>query len=76
MDASLNKRITHKHRNVCGSWWVIGRFDTLRPKGRGFESRSDRHVSTPVALRRETPTQHSSCVGRVSVGSGGLEEAL
>ena len=27
------------------AWWFIGRFDAFRPKGRGFESRSSRHVT-------------------------------
>src|SRR6218665_1239756 len=30
----------------CGARWLIGRFDAFRPKGRGFESRSSRHVKT------------------------------
>ena len=31
----------------CGSWWwLIGRFDTFRPKGRSFESRFSRHLGT------------------------------
>ena len=44
---------------VCKAWWLIGRFDAFHPNGRGFESRSSRHVWTlskilqlPVALRR------------------------
>ena len=28
----------------CGAWWLIGKFDAFRPKRRGFESRSSRHV--------------------------------
>ena len=27
-------------------WWLIGRFITFHPKGRGFESHSSRHVGT------------------------------
>ena len=27
-------------------WWLIGRFDAYRPKGRGFESLSSRHVES------------------------------
>src|SRR6218665_1998027 len=30
----------------CGTWWLTDRFDAFRPKGRGFESRSSRHVGT------------------------------
>ena len=29
-----------------GAWWLIGRVDTYRPKGCGFNSRSSRHVGT------------------------------
>ena len=29
-----------------GAWWLIGRFDTFRPKGRRFKYRSSRHVGT------------------------------
>ena len=28
------------------AWWLIGRFIAFRSKGRGFESRSSRHVGT------------------------------
>src|SRR6218665_2513417 len=60
--------VEHEH---CGAWWLIGRFDTFRSEGRGFESRSGHHVGTlgkfftrsvSVALRRETPTQYLCCV--------------
>src|SRR6218665_829466 len=30
----------------CGTWWRIGRVEAFRPEGRGFESRSNRHVET------------------------------
>ena len=30
----------------CGARWLIGRFGAFRPKGRGFESLSSRHVET------------------------------
>src|SRR6218665_3115690 len=30
------------------AWWLIDRFVAFRPKGRGFESRSSRHVGTFV----------------------------
>src|SRR6218665_2321719 len=26
------------------AWWLIGRFDAFRPKNRGFDSRSSRHL--------------------------------
>ena len=29
----------------CRAWWLIGRFCTFRPKGRGFKSRSSIHDS-------------------------------
>ena len=32
--------------SCCEAWWLIGRFDAFRLKGRGFESRSSRHVGT------------------------------
>src|SRR6218665_3492645 len=35
---------------IHGMWWLIGRFDAFRPKGRGFESRSRRHVGTVTIL--------------------------
>ena len=68
----------------CGSWWLIGRFDAVRPKGRGFESRSGRHVGTLGKSRTR------SCLWRFGVklrrslravsgalpSSSGLEEAL
>src|SRR6218665_3689119 len=28
------------------TWWLIFRVDVYRPKGRGFDSRSSRHVGT------------------------------
>ena len=54
-----------------GAWWRIGRVDTFRPKGRGFESRSSRHrrdlgqvlhLQLPVALRRVNSDSVNSCV--------------
>src|SRR6218665_2992411 len=30
----------------CGAWWGFVRVDAFRPEGRGFESRSNRHVET------------------------------
>ena len=32
--------------NIVGVWWLIGRFVAFHPKGRGFESRSSRHIGT------------------------------
>ena len=29
-----------------GAWFLIGRIDAYRPKGREFDSRSSRHVGT------------------------------
>ena len=29
-----------------GAWWFIGRFVAFRSLGRGFESRSSRHIGT------------------------------
>ena len=32
--------------NIFGACWSFGRFDALRPKGHGFESRTSRHAET------------------------------
>src|SRR6218665_992373 len=32
--------------SVCGAWWLIGRVESCRPDGRGFQSNSSRHVGT------------------------------
>ena len=34
----------------CGVWWLIGRFVSLRPKGRGFESRSSHQGGTLASV--------------------------
>ena len=57
---------------ICGAWWLIGRFNAFRPRGRGLASRSSRqprrnlgqvlHSQLTVVLRRETPTQYQ-CSG-------------
>ena len=31
---------------IRGAWWLIGRFEAFRPKGRGFEYRCSRHVGS------------------------------
>ena len=69
---------------IGGEWWLIGRFDAFRPKGRGFESRSSRHVGTlgksftrsclrrfDVKLRRS-----KRAVSGALLSSSELEEAL
>ena len=32
--------------SASGTWWLIGRVDSFQPEGRGFDSRSSRHVGT------------------------------
>ena len=53
-----------------GAWWRIGRFETFRPKGREFESRSIRHVGTLAksftCSGLKTPAQYPCCVGSAS----------
>ena len=50
-----------------GTWWRLGCDDDFQPEGRGFDSRSGRHVGTsPIptiacALWRETPIQYPCC---------------
>src|SRR6218665_2945778 len=62
----------NESQRPCGAWWLIGRVDAYRPKGRGFESRSSHHIGQvlhsplPVALRRETSTQYPCCIGSAS----------
>ncbi len=69
-----------------GAWWLIGRFDAFRPKSRGFESRSSRHVGTlgksfthSCLWRFGVKLRHSiravSGLG-APLSSSGLEEAL
>ena len=61
--------------NLCGVWWLIGRFDASCPKGHGFklplqpprrDLRQVLHSQLPVALRCETPTQYPCSVGSTS----------
>ena len=44
LESFLIKRILYCI--VYYMWWLIGRVDAFRPEGRGFESRSTRHVGT------------------------------
>ena len=52
---------------IIGTWWCLGWDDYFQPEGRGFDSRSSRHVGTSplpavaCALRRETPIQYPCC---------------
>ena len=39
-------RCSFTYQYYHGTWWRIGNVDTCRPEGRGFESRSSRHVGT------------------------------
>ena len=69
---------------MCGAWWLIGRFDAFRPKGRRFESRSSRHVGTldksftrNCLWRFDVKLRHSShAVSGTPLISSGFEEAL
>src|SRR6218665_2190476 len=45
----------------CGAWWLIGRFDAFRQKGRGFES----HFSRPVGTLGKSFTR--SCLWHFSM---------
>ena len=72
--------------STSGAWWRIGWFVAFGPKGRGFESRSSRHVGilgksiTRCCLWRfGVKLRHSRPIRAVSGAlliSGGLEEAL
>src|SRR6218665_1870823 len=70
--------------HTCEAWWLIGRFDTFRPNGCGFESRSSRHVGTlgksftrSCLWRFSLKLRHSiRAVSVASLSSSGLEEAL
>ena len=55
---------------ISGTWWRLGWVDYFQPEGRGFDSRSSRHVYGPwasplptvaCALRRKTPIQYPCC---------------
>ena len=47
---TISKIIVHtiilRTTTKCGTWWRIGRVDDFQPEGRGFDSRSSRHVGT------------------------------
>ena len=68
----------------CGAWQPIGRFDALRPKGCGFESRSSCHVKTfgkfftrSCLWRLGVKLWHSIlAVSGAPLSSSGLEEVL
>ena len=57
------------HKDTSGTWWRIGWGDYSQPEGRGFDSRSSRHVGTLgksftcscLCARRETPIQYPCC---------------
>ena len=67
-----------------GHVWLIGRDDTFRPKGHGFDSRSSRHVGTlgkflthNYLWRFGVKLRHSICAMSVApMSSSGLEEVL
>ena len=67
-----------------GAWWLIGRFDAFRLKGRGFESRSSRHVETlGKAFSRSflwrfgmKPRHSIRAMSGAPLSSSGLQEAL
>jgi len=68
-------------RRPCGVWWLISRVDAFRPKSRGFESLSSRHVGTlGKSFTRScfgVKLQHSiRAVSGAALSSSGLEEAL
>src|SRR6218665_3306852 len=78
------KRDTHSICVVCGTRWHIGRVDAFQPKGRGFESRSSRHIGTlGKSLTRNclwyfgVKLQHSiRAVSGALLSSRGLEEVI
>ena len=65
-----------------GTWWRIGWVDIFQPEGRGFESRSSRHVGTlgksltRICLWRFGVKFPDSirAVSGVTLSSSGLEE--
>ena len=67
-----------------GAWWLIGRLDAFRLKGRGFESRSSRHMGTlgksfthSCLWRFGVKLRHSiRAVSGAPLSSSGLEEEL
>ena len=68
----------------CWAWWLIGRVDAYRPKGRVFDSRSSRHVGTlgksfirSCLWRIGVKLRHSiRSVSGAPLSSSGLEEVL
>ena len=79
---SCNKTYLKRDSAIGGAWWLIGRFIAFRPKGRGFESRSDHHKGTlgksftcSCLWHFEVKLQHSiRAVFGVPLSSSGLEE--
>src|SRR6218665_1578125 len=69
---------------IVGHVWRISRVDTFRPKGRGYDSRSRRHVGTlgksfthSCLWRFRVKFRHSiRAVSGAPLSSSGLEEAL
>ena len=60
--------------NLVGwTWWLIGRFGAFRPKGRGFESRSCRHIETWASSSLTIACSASACKLRDSVKCVGRE---
>ena len=43
-ESSISLLSTETWWRVRGTWLLIGRVDSCRPEGRGFESRSSRHI--------------------------------
>ena len=70
--------------NMRGAWWLIDIVDAYRPKGRGFDSRCNRHVGTlgkffarSCLWRFDVKLRHSiRAVAWAPLSSSGLEEAL
>src|SRR6218665_1337182 len=75
---------TNVRHTYVGRWWLIGRVDAFRPKGHGFDSRSNRHVGTlgksfthSCQWRSGVKFRHSvRDVSGASLSSSWLEEAL
>ena len=69
---------------MCGAWWLIGRFNAVHLKGRGFESHSSRHVGTfgksfthNCLWRFGVKLRHSiRAVSGALLSNSGLEEEL
>src|SRR6218665_1182023 len=67
---------------LCGAWWLIGRFEVFRLKGRWFESPSGRHVGilgksfTQSLWHFGTKLPHSiRAVSGAPLSRSGLEKA-